>query len=233
VLWGESFGVEINAAACLSQCQLNCLGLSIHYVRALTPGTCFSFLLMDDPVQSMDDDHCQALGVDVIRDLLARGMQVIICSHVQGLVDQIWDTYYATQPLRLRIYDFVANGPVIDNAETLQQVVGRARRLSNGNEDHRRLAVKVVRRSVELLIRAICKHTGAVPPPATATAGNMLPYMQSCPGVTVAQCQGLHATVQFSNPAPHTQVGWPVPTRQQIVPHIDRVRQTAQQLGVW
>ena len=31
VLWAESFGVPLNAVACLSQCQLNCLGLSITF----------------------------------------------------------------------------------------------------------------------------------------------------------------------------------------------------------
>ena len=231
-LWGETFGVQINAAACLSQCQLNCLGLSIHLIRALTSGTPFGFVLMDDPVQSMDDDHCQALVVQVIKSLLERGLQVIVLSHEQGLVDEIWDTYYHLQPLRLRISDFVQNGPVIEDAETLERAIERAQRLATGNEDNRRLSVKVVRRCAELLIRAVCKATGSTNPPCSATAAQMLPFFRSCPGTTTEQHQGLRATISFSDPAVHTQPGWAVPIPQQIRPHLDRIRQTARQLGV-
>ena len=231
-LWGETFGVQINAVACLSQCQLNCLGLSIHLIRALTPGTPFRFVLMDDPVQSMDDDHCQALVVQVIKSLLERGLQLVLLSHEQGLVDGIWDTYYHTQPLRLRISEFVQNGPVIEDAETLERAIERAQGLAMGNEDNRRLSVKVVRRCAELLIRAACKATGSTSPPCSATAAQMLPFFQSCPGTEPEHHQGLRATISFSDPAVHTQPGWAVPVPQQIRPHLDRIRQTARQLNV-
>ncbi|HEX5397987.1 MAG TPA: hypothetical protein VFY06_02955 [Verrucomicrobiae bacterium] len=233
VLWAESFGVPINAVACLSQCQLNCLGLSIHLFRGLTPGSPFGFLLIDDPVQAMDDDHCQALIHQVINDLLTRGLQLVICSHVQGVVDGVWDTYYARQPLRLRISDFLQAGPVIEEAENIQQAVRRSQELAAGNEDNRRLAIKVVRRCVELIIRAICRHTNSTAPPFNANASNMLPYFRSCPGTTATQAQGLNQTIVFSNPGPHTQTGWGVPVEANITPHIDRIRQIAQQLNVW
>ncbi|MBE3123816.1 MAG: AAA family ATPase [Planctomycetes bacterium] len=231
-LWAETFGVQINAAACLSQCQLNCLGLSIRLIRALTPGTPFRFVLMDDPVQSMDDDHCQALTVHVLNSLLGRNLQVIVFSHEQGLVDAIWDTYYHVQPLRLRISEFAQNGPVIEDAETLARALERATSLGEGNEDNRRLSVKVVRRCVELLVRATCKATDSTSPPCGATAAQMLPFFQGCPGTTAEQYQGLKATIRFSTPAPHTQPGWPVPVTQQIQPHLQRIRQMARQLNV-
>jgi hypothetical protein len=231
-LWADAFGAPINAAACLSQCQLNCLGLSVHLMRTLTSGSPYGFVLLDDPVQSMDDDHCQALIVDVVKALLDRGTQVVIFSHVQGLVDSVWETYYALQPLRLRIEDFAKSGPTIDVAETLQDTIRRASQLAAGNEENRRLAVKVVRRAVELLIRGACRHTGSTPPPHDANPNNMLPYFRSCTGTTPAQHQGLAETVRFANPGPHTQVGWAVPIATQIVPHIDRIRQTARQLGL-
>jgi energy-coupling factor transporter ATP-binding protein EcfA2 len=233
VLWAESFGVPLNAAACLSQCQLNCLGLSIHLFRGLTPGSPFAFLLIDDPVQAMDDDHCQALILQVLNNLLARGLQLVICSHVQGVVDSIWETYYAGQPLRLRISEFQQTGPVIEEAETLRQAVQRSQALAAGNEDNRRLAVKVVRRCVELLVRSVCRHTNSASPSYDSTASNMLPFFRACPGTSVAQAQGINQTIGFSNPGPHTQVGWAVPVEANITPHIDRIRQTAQQLGVW
>ena len=231
-LWANSFGVDMNAVACLSQCQLNCLGISIHLMRVTTPGSPFDFILMDDPVQSMDDDHTQALIIEVLENLLDQELQVIVFSHAQGLIDDIWETYYDRNPLRLRISDYTQVGPVIEDAETLAQAIHRGVQLSGGNEDNRRLAIKVVRRSVELLIRSVCRRSNSTAPAHDAYGNGMLPYFQGCPGTTPAQSQGLKTTFDFSNPATHTQVGWSIPTVTQIQPHIDRIRQTANQLGV-
>lgn len=71
-----------------------------------------------DPVQSMDDDHAQALVLDVIQELLTQELQLVITSHVQGLIDDIWENYQRLPPLRLRFFDFQQNGPVIEDAET-------------------------------------------------------------------------------------------------------------------
>ncbi|MEX1277041.1 MAG: AAA family ATPase [Bacteroidota bacterium] len=232
-LIGESFGVEINAV-CLSQCQLNCLGLSVHLVRFLTPGTPFSFLLMDDPVQSMDDDHREALVINVISELLStHGKQLIIMSHVQGLADSVWERYFHMHPLRLRISDFRKEGPIIEESETLQGCMARARHLAAGNEDNRRLALDCLRRGVELLIRAECRQTDSSSPPDDARARQMIPFFRTCAGTSTQQGNDLANTIGFADPAPHTQVGWAVPTQPQIVPHIDRVQGIAQRLGIW
>jgi len=233
-LIAESFGVEINAVSCLSQCQLNCLGLSVHLVRSLTSGTPFSFILMDDPVQSMDDDHCEALVVDVVNELLAiPNLQLIILSHVQGLADSIWERYLHLQPLRLRISGFRREGPIIEEAETIQGCLNRARHLSQGNEDNRRLALGCLRRGAELMIRAVCRSTNSPSPPDDARARQMIPFFRICLGTTAQQGNDLSNTIGFADPAPHTEVGWAVPTQPQILPHIDRVQTMAQRLAVW
>lgn len=232
-LIAETFGVEVNAVSHLSQCQLNCLGLSVHFARFLTSGNPFGFLLMDDPVQSMDDDHRTALVIDVINELVSiQGIQLIVLSHVQGLADELWERYLHTSPLRLRILDFQQTGPIIDDAETLEGCIIGARRLARGNEDNRRLAVKTLRRAIELLIRATCRLSNSTSPPAESTARQMLPFFQLCPNTTAPQYQDLSSSITFSDPAPHTQTGWAVPTQQQILPHIDRVRSIAQTLNV-
>jgi len=181
----------------------------------------------------MDDDHTQALITEVLDELLnTRNFQMIICSHVQGLVDDMWDTYYHLQPLRLRISEFQQTGPVIEDAETLQQCIGRASQLVVGNDENRRLALKVTRRSVELLIRSVCRQTGSTPPPHDSNPTSMVPFFRNCPGTTPQQAQGLLTTINFTNPSAHTQVGWAVPTQQQIAPHIDRVKQIGGTLGI-
>jgi hypothetical protein len=69
-LYAESFGQRINAAPCLSQSQLNCLGLSVYLMRATSPQSPFDFVILDDPVQSMDDDHCESFMANVVGKLL-------------------------------------------------------------------------------------------------------------------------------------------------------------------
>ena len=81
-----SFGTRMSAAANLSECQLNCLGLSMWLMRATTPASPFGFVLLDDPVQSMDDDHTEAVIADVVPHLLDQhGKQVIISPMLNAL----------------------------------------------------------------------------------------------------------------------------------------------------
>lgn len=230
--WANTFGQDINAVSCLSHCQLNCLGLSIHLMRVLTPDSPFKFLLIDDPVQAMDDDHCQAMLHHVLSDLLTRNHQVIIFSHVQGLVDSIHDIYYDRRPKRLRISQFQKTGPDITDAETLTDALRRTTEMSQGNEDYRRLALDTLLRCVELLVRDVCRQTDSPPPSFNARTKEMLPFFRGCPGTTPQQEQGLRATINFTGPARHTEVGWSVPTTSQITPHIDRIRQLVRTLNL-
>jgi hypothetical protein len=78
-LQAESFGVRMPAAANLSECQLNCLGLSLWIVQATTPGSPFGFIVLDDPVQAMDGDHAEAFLSGMVPHLVDKcSKQVII-----------------------------------------------------------------------------------------------------------------------------------------------------------
>lgn len=141
-LWATSFGIEMNAVANFSQAQLNCLGLSLHLMRSRSRETPFDLLVLDDPVQSMDVDHCEALVTKVFGELLDEEVQLLLCSQIQGLIDRVYNLYYHShKPLRLRISDFERDGPVIQAAESLQSVIYRAKQLAKGNDEHRRDAV--------------------------------------------------------------------------------------------
>ncbi len=231
-LIAETFGIEINAAACLSQCQLNCLGLSINLVRARTAGTTFDFLFLDDPVQSMDDDHCQAFISDVISRLLGQNIQLIVCSHEKDLISQIESLYRHESPINLRISEFQQSGPTFIDAESLTEIIAHATSYARGNEDNRRAAVGQIRRGVESLIRATCILSNSPEPSRSQNANEMLVFFQGCPNVTAAQYGSLRQTINFCNPAPHTQVGYNVPVETQITPHINRLRQLGRDLGI-
>ncbi|CAO3420023.1 hypothetical protein [Azospirillum doebereinerae] len=89
-LHARSFGIRMGAAANLSECQLNCLGLAVWMMRATTPGSPFGFVVFDDPIQSMDDDHTEAFIGSVVPKLLdGHGKQVIVPSHVERVVSRL------------------------------------------------------------------------------------------------------------------------------------------------
>ncbi|MDH5561892.1 MAG: AAA family ATPase, partial [Deltaproteobacteria bacterium] len=69
-LKATAFGEELNAAASMSQSQLNCLGLSIYIPSVLNEISPFNFIIFDDPVQAMDDDHHEAFKNNVVKKLL-------------------------------------------------------------------------------------------------------------------------------------------------------------------
>ena len=53
-LLGEVFGEEVNVSSIFSGAQLNCLGLSFYAVTSDATDNPFGFVVIDDPVQSMD-----------------------------------------------------------------------------------------------------------------------------------------------------------------------------------
>jgi len=220
-LFAETFGEELNAAASLSQCQANCLGLSIHFMRALSPDSPFNFLVLDDPVQSMDDDHVESLCRNVIDRLLnERNVQLVVSSHMRELTDKINDIYYHRLPLYQRFSDIQRSGPAITDNETIEDCLDRAKSFAGGNEDSRRLAVDIIRRATEKLIRAVCRRKQQEMPPVDATAKQMLPNFQRCPDVKMKYVNTLRDTIEFSNPAHHEDPQWSVPKKSAIQSHI-------------
>ncbi len=100
-LMAESFGDQMSAAACLSTSQLNCLGLAIQLVRTTASRSPFGFVVLDDPFQSMDAEHCESLISSVLPRLMDdEGKQVIMLTHFPRLADRIVNLNARRKPLR-------------------------------------------------------------------------------------------------------------------------------------
>ncbi len=77
----ESYGKGlVSAVSSLSESKLNALGLCMNISRNLKGHSPFSFLIIDDPIQSWDADH-EAQFVEVINHLIKKGKQVVLMSH--------------------------------------------------------------------------------------------------------------------------------------------------------
>ncbi|MBX3534578.1 MAG: AAA family ATPase [Xanthobacteraceae bacterium] len=224
----KSFGTRMSAAANLSECQLNCLGLAMWLMRATTPSSPFGFVLLDDPVQSMDDDHTEAFLSDIVPHLLDdHGKQVIVLSHVKRITERLRELNPARR-LRVFHYDsYARGGPAITEQIALQKLLTEIRGAARGNEENRVHSVDRIRVLVEHFVRELHLQVMGVPAPSPqydrATANDLLPLFQAITGTTTQEHVGLRDTIRFCDPAHHTQVGYSVPVLSNIQPHIDRL----------
>lgn len=81
--------VLVSAVSSLSESKLNALGLSVSLAVNLKESSPFEFLIIDDPIQSLDAEH-ETQFIDVIRSLVEkRNRQVIVLSHNRKWLEQV------------------------------------------------------------------------------------------------------------------------------------------------
>lgn len=68
--------------------KLNALGICISIATYMRHPRPFEFLVIDDPIQSLDAEH-EAQFVEVVRELVEQGKQVILLSHNKRWVDAV------------------------------------------------------------------------------------------------------------------------------------------------
>jgi DNA repair exonuclease SbcCD ATPase subunit len=84
-----SYGRDlVSAVSSLSESKLNALGLCISIAINLKSESPFEFLIIDDPIQSWDQEH-ETKFIDVIRELVKTGKQVVLLSHNQQWIKQV------------------------------------------------------------------------------------------------------------------------------------------------
>ncbi len=228
-LHAVSYGRRMSAAANLSECQLNCLGLAVWLMRANTPSSPFGFILLDDPVQSMDDPHNEAFITDMVPHLLDdHGKQIIILSHSSALIDRLRNLNQHRQTRVYHFDEYGVSGPTLVEQAGLAVLLGDIKASSRSNERNRKYAVDRIRVLCEQFIRELHLKVMNAPAPAQynrAMASLLLPLFRNITGTTQQEYVGLKDTIEFADPAHHTQVGYTVPVRTQIDPHINRLEQ--------
>ncbi len=233
-LKAEAFGKTMNAAASLSQSQLNCLGLSIYIPSVSAPDSPFKFILFDDPVQAMDDDHHESFLLKVIPELMVKhDFEVIVLTHLKETADRLQDinltgnfTYYRFDKLQV-------TGPVIVEHIILSDDLKKIRQLAQGNDDNREMAVDRIRVLCENIMReAYLRKNGFRMSVASGPASTMIPHFAQVPSVTSTMVIEIQDTIKWSNPAHHTQPGYVVPSATNINPHIDRLQKMINELGL-
>lgn len=86
----KSYGKELaSAVSSLSESKLNALGLCVSIATNLKSESPFDFLIIDDPIQSLDVEH-ETQFIEVIRGLVEQGgKQIILMSHNCKWINQV------------------------------------------------------------------------------------------------------------------------------------------------
>ena len=108
-----SYGRDlVSAVSSLSESKLNALGLCISIAINLKGQSPFQFLIIDDPIQSWDQDH-ETKFIDVIRELVKTGKQVVLLSHNQQWIKQVRSVCDDLNGAYYQITGYTKEGPHI------------------------------------------------------------------------------------------------------------------------
>ncbi len=240
-LHAESFGRSMSAAACLSQSQLNSLGLSVYLTLATPVSSPFGFLVLDDPVQAMDDHHYEAFKINAIPKLLEElNLQLILLSHWKPLVKDVIYQTCTRQYLGLNILDFTCDGPIFEHYLTIQEELQKLKMMAGGDQYNRRSCAQQIRIVTDRIVRCVyCSQTGQSMPAKydSATTRILISCLEKkVDNVSQQVIQGLRGTADFCSPAGHDErsprVASTVPAGEALRPHIDRLEEVASKYDV-
>lgn len=147
-LKAESYGEELNPVTCFSEAHMNSLGISLYFPQRVDHNPEWAFAMLDDPIQSMDDDHSNAL-IDILQEH-QNSKQIILLSHSRRFCNTCETRFGKENLLR---YEFVHGGeagPKVSLKEgPVAVLLTRAEALAHGCFEDRRTAGGHLRRAVE------------------------------------------------------------------------------------
>lgn len=110
----KSYGVHLaSAVSSLSESKLNALGLSVSIASAVRSPGPWSFLIIDDPIQSWDDEH-ETRFIDVIRNLVeTENKQIVVLSHKGSWARQLCQGCRTLNGFHCEITGYTKDGPHI------------------------------------------------------------------------------------------------------------------------
>ena len=233
-LKATAFGRELNAAASLSQSQLNCLGLSVYIPSIVAPEAPFEFIVFDDPVQAMDDEHHESFLMKVVPELLGnRNRQVIVLTHLKPTADRLRSLNYERSPIFYKFDKLTSSGPRIKEHIVFKDEIDQIRDLSGGDEENRKLAVDRIRVLCEIIMReAHIKINNNSMPDNLQNPRQMFQAFRKLNGVTVGHAKNLEDTIGWSDKSHHTDTTWQVPNGVDIELHIERLQSIIGSLGL-
>jgi predicted transcriptional regulator len=105
--------VQLIFGQTLSESKLNALGFSISIANSIKGNSIFGFLLIDDPVQSMDVGHSAQI-IDIVRSLAEEeSKQIILLSHNLDWLKEVRKSCRSMNGRYYEIVSYTIEGPAI------------------------------------------------------------------------------------------------------------------------
>jgi hypothetical protein len=154
-----SYGKNMNPVSCFSESHMNCLCLSVYFSQRVLNNPYWKFVMLDDPVQSMDEDHAKNL-IRILAEL-TKQKQVIVLSHNNKFCQDFRDLFYGTDYLFYEFSGYSENGPKIDLKQaSFDTYTAIARKYHNGNMEERAIAANNLRKAIERYTLDMLIHKG-------------------------------------------------------------------------
>ena len=146
-LVAEAYGKEINPVTIFSEAHTNSLSLSIYFPQRVDRNPTWEFIMLDDPVQSMDKQHSLSL-INMLAETKNR-KQVIVLSHAKEFVDDLLSRFAPYEVLNYEFTHGGEKGPMITlkKGKTLDYLL-LAQKNYNGNEMERKSAGNAIRNAI-------------------------------------------------------------------------------------
>jgi len=152
---GESFGKDLNPVSCFSEAHVNCLGLSLYFCQRVSRNRQWRFFVLDDPIQSMDEQHADRL-VDTLREI-SREKQLIVLTQQKAFCDILDDVFRGQSYKKYSCGPYSKDGPQIESEiESIEKYLQLAKTFSRSSKDDRiNKSAASLRKAMEAVVKEL------------------------------------------------------------------------------
>ena len=234
----EIFGEKRHASTHMSQSQLNCLGLAMNIVATTWKDSPFSFIVFDDPIQALDDEHIEAFKETVIKKLIEnKNRQLIVMTHLQAVAESLRNLYRSKGPKYYHINQYCDCGLSLKECVHIKDDIQRLKAMASSDNDDNRIECRGRLRIVcEQIVKELYRfEKGCDIPPKyrkSSVTWNSLKQLCLQTSMTEEEFDLLDQTVGYSDPQHHDDLTAQPPPASHLHPHIDKLRAFSEQKGI-
>ena len=231
----EIFGEKRHASTHMSQSQLNCLGLAMNIVATTWNDSPFSFIVFDDPIQALDDEHIEAFKETVIKELIEnKNRQLIVMTHLKAVAESLRHLYRSKDPKYYHINQYCHCGLSLKECFHIKDDIMQLKALASSDSDNNRIECKgklrvVCEKIVKELYRIEKGHD--IPPKyrKSSVTWSTLKPLCSKTSMTIDEFNSLDQTVSYSDPGHHDDITDQPPQPSHLHPHVDKLKAYSEQ----
>lgn len=201
-LAATSHGKDVNPVTMFSEAEGNCLGLSLYFSQRVDRNPRWSMILLDDPVQSMDQGHEEGL-INLLRRV-SQDQQVIVMTHAPRFASQVEAQFAAISSFTKYVFERGSGPePQIELSEgRLDELLNYAEANAEAERTRRESCAGAVRKAVERFCRDLAAKEG-IQLKKKMSAEEMIDRLHQEKSVDDLDVGTLHRLRKFGNRGSH------------------------------